>query len=145
VRRRRRLAIAAVAFGLLALAGWFYLHQPEVNAFDPGGVHSIQVQFEPWGKDMTVSPGSSTADSDAVAALVTILRSGEETPDHKCSSRGVITLQRSLRRPLELRFLPGHYADWYEFRYADKVYRVPRAEFVAAMRRVGVEVPLDSN
>jgi hypothetical protein len=41
-----------------------------------------------------------------------------------------------------LRYLPGHHPEWYEFRYGGKLYRVPQAEFVAAMRRLGVEVPL---
>jgi hypothetical protein len=74
--------------------------------------------------------------------VVTVLQSGAETRDHKCGSRGVITLRRSFGLPAELRFLPGHDPDWYEFRYARRVYRVPRADFVTAMRRVGVEVPL---
>jgi hypothetical protein len=143
VRLGRRIAVAALALGLLVVAGWVYLRQPAVDGLDSSGVRAVEVRFEPWGEDMAVSPGSSTADPEAVAALVAVLRSGAETRDHKCPSRGVITLRKSLGQPLELRFLPGHHADWYEFRYAGKVYRVPRAEFVAAMRRVGVEVPLE--
>lgn len=141
MRRRRWLLVTALALGLVAVAGWGYFHQPAVGALDPGQVRSVDVRFEPWGEGMVVAPGTSSVDPEAIAALLAVLRTGTETQDHKCGSRGVITLRRSLGRSAELRFLPGHYAEWYEFRYAGKVYRVPRAEFVAAMRRVGVEVP----
>ncbi len=137
--RRRRLAGAAVVLGLLTAAGWAYLRQPSVNALD---ARAVEVRFERWGEGEAVPPGSDTADPEAVAALVAVLRSGAESQDHKCGSRGVITLRRSAGRPVQLWFLPGHHAEWYEFRYAGRAYRVPRAEFVAAMRRVGVEVPL---
>jgi len=135
VVRRRRLGVAAVALGLLAVAAWGVLRQPSVSAFD---AHTVEVRFDPWGEDGAIPPGAKTADPEAVAALVGLLRSGVAGRDHKCGSRGVITLRRSLGGPVELDFLPGHH-----FRYADQLYRVPRAEFVAAMRRVGVEVPLE--
>jgi hypothetical protein len=52
-------------------------------------------------------------------------------------------LQRSSGQSVPLRFLPGHHPEWDEFRYAGQVYRVPRAGFVVAMQRLGVEVPLE--
>lgn len=86
---------------------------------------------------------TESSDPDAVASLLGVLRSGVVGQDHKRASRGAITLRRSTGVPVEVEFLPGHHVEWYEFRYAGQLYRVPRAEFVAAMRRVGVEVPLE--
>jgi hypothetical protein len=140
--RRRRVLIAAGLAGLAALLVWWLLRPPDALALDAKGVSRVEVEFEPWGEDMARQPGGATGDREAIAALVQVVRSGRETTDHKCGSRGTITFQRPKGRPVELRFLPGHHAEWYEFRSGGKVYRVPRAEFVAAMRRVGVDVPL---
>src|SRR5579883_1015102 len=139
VKRRRWRVIATFSLGSAAVAGWSYFHQPAVSTLAPDEVLAVDVRFEPWGEDMAVSPGSRSADRGAVAALLAVLQSGTEGQDHKCASRGVITLRRSLGRSVELRFLPGHHAEWYEFRYAGTLYRVPRAEFTAAMRRVGID------
>jgi hypothetical protein len=140
VVQMRRLGVAAVALGLFAVAAWGILRQPSIAALH---AHTVEARFEPWGEDGAVRPGAKTADPEAVAALVGVLRSGVTGREHKCGSRGVITLRRAFGGPVELRFLPGHHDEWYEFRYAGQLYRVPRAEFVAAMRRVGVEVPLE--
>lgn len=141
MRRSRRLAVAALALGVIAVGWWMYVREPALDGLDPGDVRAVEVRFEPFGEDLSVAPGFGSADPDAIAALVAVLRSGTETGDHKCGSRGIVTLRRSFGRSPAFRFLPGHHADWYEVRYAGKVYRVPRAEFVAAMRRVGGDVP----
>jgi hypothetical protein len=143
VKRKLWLAVSVLASALVLVAGGIYLHLPAVTALDARDFRAVDVRFERWGEDGAVAPGASSADPEAIAELVAILRTGEETDDHKCGSRGVISLRRSFGRPAELRFLPGHHTEWYEFRYAGKVYRVPRAEFVAAMRRIGVEIPLE--
>jgi hypothetical protein len=142
MKRKRRLLVVALAVALLVCGWWAFVRQSPVGAFDVREIHAVEVRFEPWGEERAVAPGASSADPVVVAALVAVLRTGTEAEDHKCGSRGIITLQRSPGRSAELRFLAGHHPKWYEFRYAGKLYRVPRAEFVAAMRRLGVEVPL---
>ena len=143
MKRKRRLLVAGLGLILIGVAGWAYFRQPMFDAFEAGDVRAAEARFEPRGGGSAVPPGAATTDPEAIAALVAVLRSGTQTRDHKCGSRGVITLQLSSGRAVELWFLPGHHAEWYEFRYDGEVYRVPRAEFVAAMRRVGVEVPLE--
>lgn len=138
--KRKLLLIAGSVVIAIALGRWF-LRPPDPLAMDADNVRRVEVRFEPWGEDVTRLPGVASEDRDAIAELVAVVRSGEETRDHKCSSRGTVTFQRSTGLPAELRFLPGHHPEWYEFRAAGKVYRVDRVEFVAAMRRVGVEVP----
>jgi hypothetical protein len=140
--RNRWLALATLGLAFLLGAAWVFFHQPTVTTLDAGDVRSVEVRFEPWGEEASRQAGASSADPEAIAALVAVLRSAAETPDHKCGSRGAIILRRSFGRSVELWFLPGHHTEWYEFPYAHKAYRVPRAEFVVAMQRVGVDVPL---
>jgi hypothetical protein len=142
VRRKLWFALGALAVACLALAWVVFFPASAVSALDATKVRSVDIQFLPWGEDDATPPGASSTDPEAIAALVTVLRRGTETTDHKCGSRGSIILRRSFGGPMELRFLPGHDTEWYEFRYDRKAYRVPRAGFIAAMRRVGVEVPL---
>jgi hypothetical protein len=141
--RIRSVLVAVLALGLLAFGAWAAIGPRTGGLPNTNNVHSVDVEFWPWGEDGVMAPGGSSSDPEAVAALVAVIRSAEETRDHKCGSRGVITLRRSLWRSERLEFLPGHHAEWYEFRYGGKIYRVPRAEFVAAMRKIGVEVPLE--
>lgn len=141
MRRKRRAVVAVVAVGLLAAVAWALFRPPAVRAFDAAEVQAVEVRSDPRGEQPT-PPGASTADPEVIAAVVAVLRSGERTSDHKCGSRGTITLHRANGAPAVLEFLPGHHDEWYEFRYERGIYRVPRAEFVAAMRLLGVEVPL---
>lgn len=139
---RRRLALLGV-FGLIVALFWAYRHQPAISSIDASSIHSLDVTFGPWGEDFTVAAGGHTNDSRSIANLIDALRTAELTQDHKCGSRGVITLHRTMKRNLQLQFLPGHHAEWYEFRYAGSVYRVPKQDFVNAMKTIGVEVPLE--
>jgi hypothetical protein len=124
---------------LLAYGAWVYLRPNALQSLDARRIHSVEVRFEPWGEDAVAAPGAESRDPQAIAALVAVLRSAEETTDHKCGSRGVITLHSPRQERLE--FLPGHHEPWYEVRYAGRAYRMPRAEFIAAMKRIGVDVP----
>lgn len=141
--RRKRWLVVVPVLGLLVVGAWWvFFRGPGVAALGAGEIHTVEVRFEPRGEGRAAAPVHSS-DPEAIAALVAVLRSGEATEDHKCGSCGAITLRGPVGRSEELWFLPGHHAEWYEFRYAGRVYRSPRAEFVAAMRRIGVEVPLE--
>lgn len=139
---RRMSRIILVGAFVAAAGGWWFLRPPNPLKMDAGQVLRVEVVLEPWDENSVRAPVVASEGREAIAALVSVVRSGEETRDHKCGSRGIVTFRRSVGVPAELRFLPGHDDGWYEFRAGGKVYRVPRGEFVAAMRRVGVEIPL---
>lgn len=143
MRRLGALALVAAISGLVVLGRWASAPLPAVGEFDPSSFRAVEVSYHPWGEDGAAAPGASTADPAAVAELVAVLRAGVPTPQHKCGPRGEIRLRRQLARPVVLEFLPGHHPDWYEFVYDREAYKVPRPGFVAAMRRVGTEVPLE--
>ncbi|AWM39421.1 hypothetical protein GobsT_22560 [Gemmata obscuriglobus] len=143
MRRKRWLALTVAALGLVALAGWAYCRPPAVNALDATAIRSVEVHMYPWGHEATAPPGTTSTDSAAIEELVSVLRAGTEAQFHKCGSRGGLIVRRLFGRPLLVEFLPGHSAEWYEFHYDGKPYRVPRAAFVNAMRRFGVAVPLE--
>ncbi len=135
----------AVLIGALAAAsatGWWLLHPPDLFTLDARRVRQVEVQLEPWGGETTIRPVTATEDRHTIDGLMAVVRSAEETHDHKCGSRGIVTFRQANGLPVQVRFLPGHHEKWYEFRTGDKVYRAPRGEFVTALRRVGVEVPL---
>ena len=142
VWRKRTLFLVGGIAAAASVAAWWFIAPPDPLAVPADQVRRVEVQFEPWGEDGARPPGASSEDRDAIAALVAVVRSAQETPDHKCGSRGSVRFLRFVGLPAELWFLPGHHPEWYEFRAGRKAYRVPRAEFVTAMRRVGVEVPL---
>ena len=85
---------------------------------------------------MTYSPG-------AIEAFEALIAAAEETSDHKCSNRGQVTLRRADGSETVYRVLPGHDPAYYEYRIGQKIYRVPREDFIAVMALIGAkEVPL---
>ncbi len=94
--RIRSVLVAVLALGLLAFGAWAAIGPRTGGLPNTNNVHSVDVEFWPWGEDGVMAPGGSSSDPEAVAALVAVIRSAEETRDHKCGSRGVITLRRSL-------------------------------------------------
>jgi hypothetical protein len=127
----------------VAVTAWWFRTPPEPLAVGADDVSRVVIQLAPWGDDAARAPAVSTEDREAVAALVAVVRSGRETTEHKCGSRGSVRFERSVGSPVEAAFLPGHHPEWYELRTGGNIYRVPRDEFVAAVRRVGVELPLE--
>lgn len=143
-RMTRKVWVIVVVLALALVVAWSYFQEPGVSALDLGGIRRVEVQFDlSWKDEKPIAPGSETTDSETIAQLLKVLKSADETQNHKCVSLGVIRLERGIGSTLELQFLPGHHEEWYEFRYGRKIYRVPRAEFVSAMKLVGVAVPLE--
>ena len=58
-------------------------------------------------------------------------------------SLGTIELARPPGPPVQVEFLPGHDEAWYEIRFDEQAYRVPRSPFVETMENLGVKVPLE--
>lgn len=140
-RARFRTALALCA-AVGAVWWWVAQRNPALAGIEADSVRAVEVQFAPWGEEAP-RPGGESNDPDAVAALVAVLRTGTEGRDHKCGDRGTLTLKRASGATVRLTFLPGHSPEWYELRYSTKLYRVPRAAFVEAVRRIGVVLPLE--
>ncbi|MFO0965431.1 MAG: hypothetical protein U0793_07575 [Gemmataceae bacterium] len=99
-------------------------------------VQAVELRFLDGDK------GGVTKDPVAIAKIVEVLKWARETASHKCMWHGKIFVRCRDGREVELRFLPGHEPDWYEFRFEGKTYRVDRASFLEAMGAMGVEMPL---
>lgn len=143
MQRKKVLLVAGAVVVTAVAAAWWFLRPPKPLAVEADQVQRVEVRFEPWGEANVRPAGATTADREAIVALVAVVKLGRETSDHKCGSRGVIRFERAVGLAAEVYFLPGHDPEWYEFRTGGRTYRVPRDEFVAALRRLGVEVPLD--
>lgn len=140
--RRTRWLVLAAGLAAVAVLGRWRLVPPDPLSVGGSGVRRVDVRLSPSSVNPFPPPGGATEDPGVFADLIGVVRSARETPDHKCAARGAITLERLAGEPVVLQFRPGHHPGWYEFRSGGKVYRVPRGAFVAAVRRVGVELPL---
>ena len=149
VKRNRRSLVLRwfLTFLLLALLSCGVSNYLQQTGEPPrtDDIRSVRVWNHPSADRAGEPPKAETSDPAAVAGLAGVLDSAREHQDHKCGSCGVILLDRSFGRTERLEFLPGHSPEWYEFRYGRKAYRVPRRAFVDAMKRIGVDVPLDCN
>src|SRR5919201_2476309 len=132
-----RWAPAYVIVGVLLLA-WAARIPPRLDSLDAASVQSVEVRFGPIPQVQTRPPIRST-DQDAIAALVEVIRSAEETRDHRWGPQGTIVIRVPLGKPLVLEILPGHQGAYYEYRYGRKIYRVARPAILEAMRKLGVE------
>jgi hypothetical protein len=140
---RPRLTLVLVVLCLLSGGVWAYSRSRPDHPPNVSGTRSVEVSFYfPWGEERAPRSGARSDYPEVVAELVAVLQKAERAGNHKCGSRGFIVLGRSLGRTTKLGFLAGHDPEWYEVEYEGRFYRVPRAEFIAAMRRVGVDVPL---
>jgi hypothetical protein len=141
-RRARFRAALALCGAVGAVWWWVAQRNPVLAGIEADSVRSVEVRFAPWGEEPPRAGGESN-DPAAVAALVAVLRDCTSGTDHKCGSRGTLVLKRASGALVNVDFLPGHSAEWYELRYGGKLYRVPRAAFVEAVRRIGVVLPLE--
>jgi len=84
-------------------------------------------------------PPVRSKDANDIQAFIKLVKSGEETKDHRCASVGQIIFERKNGRKSEIMILPGHNADRYEFRHRGKIFSVPRDEFITALKNLGVK------
>jgi hypothetical protein len=112
------------------------------RTLDAGKVRQVEVVFLPLDGGADRRPGARSEDPDDIAAVVAAVCSAQEKEDELRATEGAIWFTRRGEEPAELWFRPGDDPEWYEFRAGGRMYRVRRAEFVAALRRVGVELPL---
>ena len=120
------------------------------GGFDPrvfgvADVSRVGVEFWPRDSDPEAPPppGASSASPEDIAAVLAPLRSAQELEDSWEWARGVIRFGHRGREPTEGLFFPGRDPTRYELRAAGRVYSVERAAFVGALRRIGVDLPLE--
>ncbi|MBN9122234.1 MAG: hypothetical protein J0I06_24360 [Planctomycetes bacterium] len=140
VRWRSRLA-AFFALGLLGYGMWLYRSSHPNGITAIAGARWVEVQLYP-GDEVPARPGATSGDPEAIADVVAVLAKTERVRPHKCGPCGLITFRHTSGLVTEMEFQPGHDPEWYEVEFERRLYRVPRAEFVAAMKRIGAEVPL---
>jgi hypothetical protein len=146
--KRKRVAIILAMFSAIVLG--FYLYQFQLPSIDSGGYEKITIVLDAdRGVDQPVRPlpiTVETVDAEAIAELLGVLKSRSTTSEHKCGDLGKIQLHRKFGSSLILRYLPGHDENWYEFRIDGQgIFKVKRPEFVNAMKRIGIDVPLKDN
>ncbi len=141
--RRRRAIVLVIAFaGAIAFGFW----KQRVGGLIPqSDIAKLEIELYPWVDDLRKTPGQSTTveDADRIGELLVAMKSPELREDHKCGSRGTIRFTRSNGSVCSIEFLPGHDDSHYEFRLDQKLYRIPRAEFVRILKQFGIAVPLD--
>ena len=118
---------------LLTVGGWEYYLSVAEGVPDVSGARSAEIA------------AVATVDRDTLDALTAVLTKAERTQDHKCGACGELVVRRSFGRTVRFGYLPGHDTNWYEVQYRGKHYRMPRAEFLAVVRRMGADVPLEWN
>jgi len=112
----------------------------QVRNIDPGEVESVEVSILPWDSpnEKIAGPFHST-DPEVIRAVVEAVQAAEETTDHNCADRAVLVIATRAGKNLELRLLPGHTEESYEYRINGKIFRVKRSRFMAAMKQLGVK------
>ncbi len=141
--KRLGLIVTAIlaAIGFAAWFGLFNLGVVPLAANDVKSVEIDRIDYDPQSRILPQEVVISE-EKEAIAALMQVVQSARETSDHKCGSRGTITLKTATGASTKLQYLAGHDEQFYEFRYNQKIYIVSRDKFVEVMQKLGVKVPL---
>ncbi len=126
----------------LVLGGGF-----DPRVLDVAEVSQVDLEFWPVVTRGTVEwppplPGASSTSSEDIEALLSTIRSARELEAKEEWALGTIRFTRRRGEPLELLFYPGRDTKHYELRAARREYAVPRRPFVAAVRKLGIKLPL---
>jgi len=131
-------------FVLLGVGVLYWFHRPiplprghatraRITIWPPAnaGANALGADEEPQSHSV------STDDENAVAELVSVLRTARANRDHKCGDRGGITLTFPAG-DVEVDLLPGHTPGYYELRYHNRNYRLEQAPLIKALVGCGV-------
>ncbi len=126
----------------LLLGGGF-----DPRVLDVTEVSQVDLEFWPVVTRDTVespppAPGGSSTSPEDIAALLAPIRSAQELEAREDWALGTIRFTRRRGEALELLFYPGRDPKHYELRAAGREYTVPRKVFVAAVRKLGIKLPL---
>jgi hypothetical protein len=124
----------------LGLHWWYW---PSVPTLVADEVQSIEVHLLPFPKgydaDNCQDEARVTITAPAqIGALLDVFRTAERASEHKCPNSGTITIRTKSGDTEELGILPGHNSAYYEYRYGNRINRVDRGRFVAALKAIGV-------
>ena len=145
-RSKRWVQFTLLFVVIFLVVSWFLLREPTVFSLATRDVSAVEIKRD--DRDEKGKPISDANiivdDQQAIAALLQVVHSAQETEEHKCGHRGTITLKlRNGEKPV-LEYLPGHNDKFYEFRYNRKIYKVSREKFIEVMGKFDVKVPLTS-
>ena len=145
--RYKRLGLILIAIlAAIGFAAWFGLFNLGVVPLAANDVKSVEIDRIDYDEKHRTLPQEIiiSEEKEAIAALMHVVQSARETSDHKCGSRGTITLKTGAGASTKLQYLAGHDDQFYEFRYNQKIYKVSRQKFIDVMQKLGVKVPLTS-
>ena len=145
--RYKRLGLIVIAILVaIGFAAWFGVFNLGVVPLAANDVKSVEIDRVDYDAQSRILPQEIiiAEEKEAIAALMQVVQSARETSDHKCGSRGTITLKSGTGASTKLQYLAGHDDQFYEFRYNQKIYKVSREKFVEVMQKLGVKVPLTS-
>ena len=143
--RYKRLGLIVIAIlAVIGFAAWFGVFNLGVVPLAANDVKSVEIERIDYDAQSRILPQEIiiSGEKEAIAALMQVVQSARETSDHKCGSRGTITLKTGNGTTTKLHYLAGHDDQFYEFRYNQKIYKVSREKFVEVMQKLGVTVPL---
>lgn len=130
--KRRSIVLLGVVFGAL---GWYLLSRKSPSI--PKTAKTVVVTLrEPYTGDLIVK--RTISDSSAIAALADSLSRAKSGSDHKCASIGTISFT-SEAETAELKILPGHNTERYEFRLDGELYVLPRSSYIDSLVAVGID------
>ena len=138
----RTLIIVLVSFALcpLATAGDGDLR----NVLATRDIESVRINLNPWGPQLGFEV-EIEGDDPRLAALLSVISSGEPSRGHKCANRGAIRFCLKRGEGIAVGLLPSHSEGSYQFRlyegdHLEGVFRVRRDALLAALEGLGVPI-----
>jgi|ERR1041384_251196 hypothetical protein len=136
--------VRMLVYILLGVAVYMYFRSPHLQTphFRGSKVSSIDIVMRtrvlPPAEPKVLVQASITSAPDC-ASLFRLLRSAGRQEDHKCDDIGSFTIRYANGKTDALQFLPGHDPTGYEFRFGEKLYRLPRERLYQVLRDAGVD------
>jgi hypothetical protein len=128
------LAISALALGSFAGSLVAYLFG---RKGDFARAESIEIR--PLEMEGAVPAPVQSTDRGAIRSLLQLIGTAKPAREHECAPVARVTISGKSGDIAILDILPGHDAGFYEFRRNHQIYRVPRPDFLVAMKKLGIE------
>ena len=139
--RRVRSSIMAVVIVVAGAVGAPVAGSPAPPALPRDGIESVEIAIGGLDGGPTRLRVTS-ADAQAIAALLGVLGAGEPVADHKCHDTGEIVLRRQGGGMIRLGLLGGHDEGYWQIRFYDgavtSLFRLEQVELARALEPFGV-------